>query len=61
MIQYILVVNLLEDVLEATVITFQDGVFGAQVQRPLLLQGKLETAVSKTCDGLKEGTERKIQ
>jgi hypothetical protein len=33
--------DLLENVLEAAVVTLQDGVLGGQVERPLLLQSDL--------------------
>lgn len=49
---FLLLVDLLEDVFEATVILFQDGVLGAEVQRPAFGQGHLEGAVSKIPDGL---------
>jgi hypothetical protein len=42
----------LEDVLEATVVSLQDGVLGAQVQRPLLLQSIDEAGTSEGLDGL---------
>jgi hypothetical protein len=42
----------LEDVLEATVVSLQDGVLGAQVQRPLLLQSIDEASTSEGLDGL---------
>lgn len=48
----VLLINVLEDVLEAAVIGFQDGVLGAHVQRPLLLNGVLEATVSKSPDRL---------
>lgn len=44
----------LEDVLEATVVSLQDGVLGAQVQRPLLLQSIDEAGTSEGLDGLQE-------
>ena len=44
--------DLLEDVLETTVVGLQDGVLGTQVQGPLLADGILEAAVSKARDGL---------
>lgn len=39
--------DLLEDILEAPVVSLEDGVLGAHVERPLLLNGILEAAVSK--------------
>lgn len=48
----LLLVNVLEDVLEAAIVGFQDGVLGAHVQRPLLLDGVLEAAVSESPDRL---------
>lgn len=48
----LLLEDLLEDVLEAPVVGLEDGVLGAHVQRPLLLDGILEAAVSKSTDGL---------
>lgn len=47
---HLLLVNVLEDVLEAAVVGFQDGVLGAHVQGPLLLDGVLEAAVSESPD-----------
>ena len=44
--------DLLEDVLEAAIVGLEDGVLGTHVQGPLLLDGILEAAVSKSCDGL---------
>lgn len=41
-----------EDVLEATVVTLEDGVLGGQVQGPLLLESILEARVGKVADGL---------
>lgn len=50
-------VDVLEDVFETPVVGLEDGVLGAHVQRPLLLDGILEAAVSKSTDGLcKENT-----
>lgn len=49
---FLLLVDLLEDVFEATVVLFQDGVLGAEVQRPAFGQGHLEGAVSEIPDGL---------
>ena len=48
----LLLVNVLEDVFEAAVVGFQDGVLGSHVQRPLLLDGVLEAAVGKPPDRL---------
>ena len=48
----LLVVDFLEDVLEAAIIALEDGVLGAHVQRPALLQRVLETGVGESCDGL---------
>lgn len=44
--------DVLEDVFKAPVVGLQDGVLGAHVQRPLLLYGILEAAVSKSTNGL---------
>lgn len=49
----LLLVNVLEDVFEVAVVGFQDGVLGAQVQRPLLPDGVLEAAVSESPDRLR--------
>lgn len=46
------VVDDLENVLEATVVSLQDGVLGAQVQRPLLLQSIDEAGTSEGLDRL---------
>lgn len=48
----LLVINLLKDIFEATVILFEDGVLGAEVERPGFGQRHLEGAVSKVTDGL---------
>lgn len=48
----LLVKDLLEDVLETPVIGLQNGVLGAQVERPLLLDRVLEAAVRKARNGL---------
>lgn len=48
----VLIEDLLEDVFEAPVVGFEDGVLGAHVERPLLLDGVLEAAVSEARDGL---------
>lgn len=52
--------DVLENVLEAAIIGFEDCVLGAHVERPLLLDGVLEAAVSKAIDGLEMGRERQI-
>lgn len=44
--------DVLEDVFEAPVIGLEDGVLGAHVQGPLLLNGILKAAMSKSTDGL---------
>lgn len=54
----LLLVNLLEDVFEAAVVGLQDGVLGAHVQRPLLLDGVLEAAVSESPDRLHNKTRK---
>lgn len=56
----LLLVNLLEDVFEAAVVGLQDGVLGAHVQGPLLLDGVLEAAVSESPDRL-HNKQRKSQ
>lgn len=48
----LLVKDLLEDVLETPVIGLQNGVLGAQVERPFLLNRVLEAAVREARDGL---------
>jgi hypothetical protein len=48
----VLVVDLLEDVFESTIVLLQDGVLGRQVQRVVALDGKLEGAMGKLLDGL---------
>lgn len=48
----LLLVDLLEDVFEATVVLLQDGVLGAEVERPAFGQSHLEGAVGKVPDGL---------
>lgn len=48
----LLLVDLLEYVFEAAVVLLQDGVFGAEVERPAFGQSNLEGAVSKISDGL---------
>lgn len=47
----LLLIDLLEDVFEATVVLLQDGVLGAQVQRPSFGYCHLEGAVGKVPDG----------
>ena len=47
-------VDVLKDVLEATVIALEDSVLGAHVQWPLLLDGVLEARVGEASDRLKE-------
>lgn len=44
-------VQLLEDVLESTIVLLEDGVLCAHVQGQLLVQGQLERGVRKTRDG----------
>ncbi|KAH0281690.1 putative isocitrate dehydrogenase, partial [Aureobasidium melanogenum] len=44
----LLVVDLLEDVLESSVVLLQNGVLCAHVQRQLLVNGELETGVCET-------------
>lgn len=48
----LLLVDLLKDVFEATIVLLQDGVLGAQVQRPAFGQTHLEWAVGEVPDGL---------
>lgn len=48
----ILIEDLLEDVLEAPIVGLEDGVLGAHVEGPLLLDGVLEAAVREARDGL---------
>lgn len=48
----LLLIDLLKDVFEATVIFLEDGVLGAEVERPGLGQPHLEGAVSEVADGL---------
>lgn len=52
LLSILLLIDILKDVFEASVIRLEDGVFGAHVQRPFLLDGVLEAAVSKSTDGL---------
>lgn len=46
------VVNLLENILEAAVVLFEDSVLGAHVQRVSLVEGQLERGVGKASNGL---------
>lgn len=46
------IVQLLEDVLEAAIVLFENGVLCAHVQGQLLVQGQLERGVRKARDGL---------
>jgi len=48
----LLLVNLFKDVLESTIILLQNGVFGAQIKRPFLHEGIVETRLSEPSDGL---------
>src|SRR5690554_1254298 len=48
----VLLVNILKNVFETTVVLFKNGVFGRQVQGPLFVDGLVETAVGKTGDAL---------
>jgi hypothetical protein len=57
----VLFVDLLEDVFEAPVVFLQDGVLGAHVEGPLLLDGVLEAAVSEPSDGLHTHTQSERQ
>lgn len=50
--RYLRLEDLLEDVLEAAVVSLQDGVLGAEVERPALVEGVLHAALSKPLDGL---------
>lgn len=47
----ILLIDLLENVLESSIILLQNGVLGAEVQRPAFHQSHLKGAVSKVPDG----------
>jgi hypothetical protein len=47
----LLVENILENILESSIIFLQDGVLGAQIQGPFLLQSELEAGLGKTHDG----------
>ena len=53
LVEVLLFKDFLEEVFEASVVGLEDGVLGAHVQRPLLLDGVLEAAVSKSTDGLR--------
>ena len=46
------IVDLLEDILESSVVLLQDGVLCGHVQWELLLDGKLEGSVGESSDGL---------
>ena len=48
----LVVVDVLEDVLELAVVSLQDGVLGAHVQRQLLVKRELHGSVCETGDGL---------
>jgi hypothetical protein len=48
----VLLVDLLEDVLEATVVLLQDGVLGAHVQGKTLHESHLERGVGEATDGI---------
>lgn len=50
-VRNLLLVDLLEDVFEASVILLEDGVLGAEVQRPAFNQAHLEGAVGKVPNG----------
>lgn len=53
-LHYILLLkDVLEDVFEAAIIGLEDGVLGAHVERPPLLDRILKAAMSKATDGLK--------
>lgn len=52
MVGFLRLKDFLEDVFETAIVGLQDGILGAHVQRPLLLDGVLEAAVSETSDGL---------
>ena len=57
----LLVEDFLEDVLETAIIALEDGVLGAHVQRPALLQCVLETGVGESCDGLAKAVKASVQ
>jgi len=46
------VVELLEDILEATIVLLEDGVLGAHVEGKLLVKGELERSMGEALDGL---------
>lgn len=46
------VIELLEDILEATIVLLENGVLGAHVQGKALVNGELERGVSEASDGL---------
>ena len=46
------VIDLLENVLESTVIAFQDSVLGGEVERILSVEGILEALFSELCYAL---------
>lgn len=50
--------DILENVLESAIVSLQDGVLSAHVERPFFLDGVLEAAVSEASDGLLERDER---
>ena len=47
-------IDLFKDVLKPAIILLKDGVLGAHVQRPLLVQGILKAAVSKISNRLRK-------
>ena len=48
----LLVVDILEDVLEGSVVLLEDGVLGGHVERVSTVQGVFEATVGKVLDGL---------
>lgn len=50
LLRVVLLVDVLEDILEAAIVLLQDGVLGAHVQRIVLLQGQLEGCMGETAD-----------
>ena len=50
--RYVLLEDLLEDVLEPAVVALENRVLGAHVERPLLLDRVLHAAVSEALDRL---------
>lgn len=44
--------DLFKDVLEPSVVAFEDGILGAHIQRPALHQCILEAGMGKICNGL---------